>query len=53
MTKFTWMKPKTPEMPPVPTMPDPEDPAVKEQQKKAQEAIMARTGRRSTILSGG
>jgi hypothetical protein len=32
-------------------MPDPEDPAIKEAQKKAQEAIYSRTGRQSTILS--
>ena len=45
------MKQKTPEQTPVPRLPDPEDPQIKEAQKKAQEAVYARTGRRSTILS--
>ena len=43
--------PEMPKLPPTPRMPDPEDPAVKEAQTKAQQAIYARTGRQSTILS--
>jgi len=45
------MTPKTPAVVAPPRMPDPEDPATIEAQKKAQQAIMSRTGRQSTILS--
>lgn len=45
------MTPKKMEQPSVPRLPDPEDPATKEAQKRAQEAIYSRTGRRSTILT--
>lgn len=43
--------PPTPSLPPTPRMPDMTDPAIKEAQQKAQQAIFARSGRQSTILS--
>lgn len=45
------MSPKTPEVPPQPRLPDPQDPSVLEAQRQAQQALYARTGRRSTILT--